>query len=464
MDYNTNRTIQEDYNQDEESPLLSHPFMNGSSNETIGDTSIDNDENDDHDGDIENQEQQQQQQLNNNNNNNNNYIQNDQDTSENINNNINNITNITTNDLNNEIQILTNRLRILFFTITLPIIPLSIILTLLTIQLFFASLTSPSCGTNHPLKLYTFVTILMTMYTPNHKSIRSWLFNYDQNRDGTVRPRGVRLYDHCFHMICVLFVYYGMVVVQSCKDDVVNDNGSIGTESICTISCPEFYNAMQRYVFVLEILFVVFILPVLCLPFVYFWIIRRLRTEEAWLRFGAAVNNNGNLGGSGDDDRIVYAKEVMKEWKDVILVPVRETLEGLRGCGSYDNDSGVRISKSESFQQVRVIEKELFNIDDPEDTNRNWNVKDWDTVKDCCICMTEFGTNNLLYPDNENGEESNNNDLEIIQTKCGHLFHKQCISGWIGGNWSDDVSISSTTRVRAQRRRCPLCREDLAPL
>lgn len=424
------------------------------------------------------------------------------------------------NQLQVEILTLTNRLRILFFTLTLPIIPLGLLLTLFTLQLSYTSVTSPSCSPNHPLKLYTLLTIFMSIYTPNHKMIRSYLFNYDRSRDGNVRPTIVRIYDQCYHIGCVWYVYYGMMIVQNCNDDLVDvimttttstttDPSIIESttasstmnkmESICTVSCPDLFSTLVKFVLLLKIFFIVLLLPLICLPFVYFWIMRRLRTEEAWIRFGRAVNGNGT-GDGDDDDRIVYAKEVMENLKDVILVPVRGGDGFITTTGSAGDD--------DSFQRVRIVKKkdggdhhDQCNHDeedpllDHEHTDDEKDVRDWDAVKDCCICMSEFGvthddiTNgnipnssnrikanrslnndsnkNLRRIENQDSSTSNENpfqDLAIIQTKCGHIFHKRCIQSWIGGNWSEDVSIiSSTATVRAQRRRCPLCREDLAP-
>ena len=55
--------------------------------------------------------------------------------------------------------------------------------------------------------------------------------------------------------------------------------------------------------------------------------------------------------------------------------------------------------------------------------------------RECCICMNEFG----------NGSNTTTeSDCIIVQTRCGHVFHKACLGGWL-----------------ATSRYCPLCRENL---
>jgi len=515
--------------------------------------------------------------------------------------------------LNDEIQTLTNRLRILFFTLTLPIIPMTAILSLLLLQLIYAAITTSSCSDNshyytdtdtdpnnnnnmdeiihHPLKLYAFLSLCIFLYTPNHKAIKRWLFNYDRQRDGMIRPRMVRIYDQLFHLLCFLYVYYGMILVEDCQDDLVNvtigpisseavsasaslaalsstiaststststlalastlasnDTSSTTTtnneESVCTTSCPELYNALIRFVFVLRLFAVVFLLPVVCLPFVYLWIVRRINTEEAWVRFGHAVGGgtNGNVVDGEEEEDSVLVKDIMNEMRDVILVPEWNTSGGTNSSGSIqsvkiveklnhhhnnnnnnnnNNDDDETKKDSTKDMKSNQLKGEEYDNDALKQLQRQHQsqqqpqqqqpkIRDWKLVKDCCICMCEFDLSHDVYDkEKEEGanddiegqqqqqyqqqqqqrhqqatietksqrqqqqqqenEEANNNDNHIIQdiveTKCNHLFHKACIGSWIGGEWDVDLNrfTSASSTVRAQRRRCPLCREDLAP-
>ena len=64
-------------------------------------------------------------------------------------------------------------------------------------------------------------------------------------------------------------------------------------------------------------------------------------------------------------------------------------------------------------------------------------------------------------------------DSDIVRTKCGHIFHQDCLAGWIGGRWqlnpntanvaSDENNSQLIRRRRARQTCCPLCREDLRP-
>ena len=59
----------------------------------------------------------------------------------------------------------------------------------------------------------------------------------------------------------------------------------------------------------------------------------------------------------------------------------------------------------------------------------------------------------------------------IVRTRCGHIFHKECLSGWVGGRWqlnaqggnNDGDETGTDSRRRARQTQCPLCREDLRP-
>eukprot|EP00816_Leptocylindrus_hargravesii_P005675 CAMPEP_0196803196 /NCGR_PEP_ID=MMETSP1362-20130617/2584_1 /TAXON_ID=163516 /ORGANISM="Leptocylindrus danicus, Strain CCMP1856" /LENGTH=396 /DNA_ID=CAMNT_0042174647 /DNA_START=537 /DNA_END=1727 /DNA_ORIENTATION=- len=61
--------------------------------------------------------------------------------------------------------------------------------------------------------------------------------------------------------------------------------------------------------------------------------------------------------------------------------------------------------------------------------------------RECCICMNEFGIDSNATGDNEGQQRG---DSIIVRTRCGHVFHKACLGGWL-----------------ATSRYCPLCRENL---
>ncbi len=369
-------------------------------------------------------------------------------------------------DINQHITILTNRLRILFYTLYIPIVPLSALLILLLIQLIYTAALSPSCS--HPLRAFALCSALLAVYTPNHTLIKSRLLHYSRERDGTLRPRRVRIYDRCFHMICLSYLYMDMVLVQDCNDDLVPPPDAdapdgisdvataadFDTISSCTVTCPDLYSWFQKYDLVLRIFAAILILPLVCLPFVYIWIMRRIQTAEHLFRFDA----NGMGGGDRrEDDYLagnVLVKDVMEGLREVVLVNEPET-ETIKVVGRKDG---------------------LWH-----------RYREGNIAKDCCICMTDFNfeegdhTCTEALKDGDDGKDvppyhfmerdingnltNSSSSRIIVQTKCQHLFHKACIGGWIGGrNWEDASSSGSTdnNRVRARRRNCPLCREDLA--
>jgi len=265
-----------------------------------------------------------------------------------------------------------------------------------------------------------------------------------------IRPRSVRIYDQCFHTICLLYIYLDMVLIQSCREDLIDD------VSTCTTTCPDVYAWFQRFDLVLRIFAGILILPLVCLPFVYMWIMRRIHTTEALFRFERGL---GGINTGREEDYLaggVLVKEVMEGLREVVLIKV-----------PVGNRSMIKIvgkGNQESWSGGRLREK--------------------DAVKDCCICMSDFycegdgksldnDSNSCGNGDNDRngevGESASNCDINgnealpsqgcIVETKCGHLFHKACIGGWIGGrNWED----ASGSNTRARRKCCPLCREDLA--
>lgn len=82
------------------------------------------------------------------------------------------------------------------------------------------------------------------------------------------------------------------------------------------------------------------------------------------------------------------------------------------------------------------------------------------------------------------GDQSTNDENEIhnkrettenaiVRTRCGHLFHRECLKGWVGGMWTANVHNNNNNnnsgdnsdwrKRRARQIHCPLCREDLRP-
>uniref|UniRef100_A0A7S4MF59 RING-type domain-containing protein n=1 Tax=Odontella aurita TaxID=265563 RepID=A0A7S4MF59_9STRA len=146
-------------------------------------------------------------------------------------------------------------------------------------------------------------------------------------------------------------------------------------------------------------------------------------------------------------------------------------------------------------------------------TNASGAGREWDpgqsdgkgtaALGECCICMSEFRVAEVFQAGDAEGEDGSAEDAHevdallsvshlvdnevkdaahnandhhksdngvIVRTKCGHLFHRECLGGWIGGRWMDeaggegDENRRRRRRRKARRRCCPLCREDMAPV
>lgn len=339
-------------------------------------------------------------------------------------------------DIGLQIANLTNRLRILFYTLYIPIIPLTVLLFGLLLQLLIKAATSPPCS--YPLRFFALASFLLFLYAPNHRTVKRLLFNYSRERDGAIRPRSVRIYDQFFHMICLMYIYLDMVLVQSCREDIVNN------VSTCTTTCGDLYSWFQRFDIVLRIFVGVLVLPLVCLPFVYIWIMRRIHSTEALWRLQQGLGRGGADGGRLREEDLlpgggVKVKDIMENLRSVRLVPSEEDRSKVRVVG---------------------LERESWTGE---------RLRDWDGIKDCCICMCEFECDSMVGGEDgsvKDGERSlamqQGSEGGIVQTRCGHVFHKACIGGWIGGrNWEDSMSLLGSN-ARARRRCCPLCREDLA--
>jgi len=121
------------------------------------------------------------------------------------------------------------------FVVQLPIIPIGTALSfLLLFVLYAAFVTDLHRQCSAPLHGYAIVSLILFIYAPNHRYIKYHLFHYSRERDGPNRPRSVRVYDQAFQTICILYVYFGMTLIQTCVDDTTTvpiDSGNMGKSS-----------------------------------------------------------------------------------------------------------------------------------------------------------------------------------------------------------------------------------------
>lgn len=363
---------------------------------------------------------------------------------------------------------LTRRLRCLFSTITWPIVPLGTIVALALLWVVYAASSLDVKRTcSHPLHWYALASLILVGYIPQHARIRSHIFRYSRERDGPIRPAPVRMYDQILHTICLLYVYTGVTLIQTCREDVVgNDTLADINEALqasfesplnsCAATCPNLYQALSIYVATLEIFTFALILPLLFLPCIYLWFLRRATAEaEAFANLRDRLREEETLLSNGG----ITASEIL------------ESLEKVKLVSRIHFDSS-----GERARQLWLMPDSSANVSGG--TNSD--------IKECCICMTDFPVQEET--DIENGGDSappsNNETLDyslspdrgMVRTPCGHIFHSECLYGWVGGRWQIDPLASDTTdgtedenmsqerrRRRARQTCCPLCRKDLRP-
>ena len=288
---------------------------------------------------------------------------------------------------------LTRRLRCLFATLTWPVVPLGTIVSFALLWVLYASFIADARkACSHPLHWYALASLIIVGYAPHHAQARSYFFRYYRERDGPVRPTAVRMYDQLFHTMCIFYVYGGVTLLQTCREDTGHSmedvynkdepptpapvDGQPPAENTCAATCPNLYQALSVYVTTLEMFTFSLILPLMFLPCVYVWIIRRASVEadafsqlQDRLEEEQALLNNGGL----------TAQEIMDSLEKVKLVsrPVDSSSEPeliLLPVSSSDGDTS--------------------------------DARDGSNLKECCICMSEF----QVFPDGdiENGTSTSN--------------------------------------------------------
>lgn len=385
---------------------------------------------------------------------------------------------------------LTRRLRCLFSAVTWPIVPLGSIVALALLWVFYAASSldlRKSCS--QPLHSYAIVSMVLVAYIPNHARVQSRIFQYWRDRDGPIRPPRVRMYDQFFHTLCLLYVYSGVTLLQACHDDVVLDkefindyakhsllgNPAPDNLNTCQATCPNLYQAMSVYVATLELFTFALILPLLFLPCVYLWFLQRASTEAGALsqlqeryQDEAALLNNGG----------VTTGEILESFETIKIISRHRATEDREGS-SESREFWILPSCAASNDTTPLIETRC-------------------EVKECCICMYDFDVEEEIDPEdvpsiqkNDDAKnacdvhESDNNDYDtnnsseddstkepststIIRTRCGHMFHRDCIKSWVAGStmYSSGGSRGRRrdwTKRKARKIFCPLCREDLRP-
>jgi len=259
------------------------------------------------------------------------------------------------------------------------------------------------------------------------------------------------MYDQFFHTVCLLYVYTGVTLIQTCREDIVGNEDTEIPLNTCAATCPNLYQALSVYVATLEMFTFALILPLLFLPCIYLWFLRRATAEaEAFAQLQDRLQEEEALLSNAG----VTATEILDSLEKVKLV-----------SRSQIDESGEH--------QVWLLPHSAT------DASIGMN----SDAKECCICMSDFPVQDEadledgLFEDKAEksakdpaDESTRVEDRGIVRTRCGHIFHKECLAGWIGGRWHinpsanhDDIGGQDWRRRRARQTCCPLCREDLRP-
>ena len=401
----------------------------------------------------------------------------------------------------------------LFLLVQLPIIPIGTALSfLLLFVLYAAFVTDLHRQCSAPLHGYAIISLILFLYAPNHRAIKYHLFHYSRERDGPNRPRSVRVYDQAFQTICILYVYFGMTLIQTCVDDTttvptddgdgghMSENGGDGsgagsvmanavglgvqssatmdsdtataharTMSTCEATCPSLYASTKTFVATLQIFFLFLIMPLLMLPCIYVWVVRRASAVAALAELGRAGRDDFD----GEDDgggRSYTVREILNGMDIVSFV-------SFGASGNNSSEKVKIVTLSDGVPPGGDVEEGLglgngSAVVTNAPSSRMPSYRDRDDVRECCICMAEFRLDDAELPE-ELAQLARNRDVmgaadvpnTAIRTRCGHYFHVRCLSGCIGGQWTGEGSDGNRTMEsqRVRRRACPPCRENLAP-
>jgi hypothetical protein len=309
------------------------------------------------------------------------------------------------NILNTEdVTQLTTRLRCLFALLTCPIVPLAATLTLLLLWVLYSALLLDwGLPCDEPLRLYALLSAAMFAYTPHHRTVKRYLFGYWRERDGPARPWKVRVYDQAYHAACLLWMYAGISWTTHAET--------------CSVTSPNLYKSTRVFVLVQTIFMSILVVPLLCLPCIYLWLVRQASV--------IATNRRARRRKRADPAKIMASFvqiDVLKEENQTLL-------EGKECC----------ICMCDYTEEL----EELAISNATTTTGGGMSVQG--------AASQAFAADNRASSSGTGtGEGEGDNDKIIIQTQCGHLFHKSCIATWISTPYSGAY-------------KCPLCREDLVP-
>lgn len=413
----------------------------------------------------------------------------------------------------NEIAILAlmQRLRFLFGLLTFPIVPLAIMAVVTLVWFLGTALLLDNAGSPrrlgvlhdtprparlppcaHPLHAYAEVSLLLALYVPYHLSSTGPRARFVPP-NSMATPRSLRRCHQIAKALALVYVYAGIALLQACDADplpegttvttlfpkavLVVDGGAGGGEAMaatihdtaifggggggnsCQATCPALTQSLTYYVATLELLILAMLLPLVCLPCVYLWMLRYATTTTNFASTStdpqtlAGVlqdhyllrrhNNNDDDDDTADDDHglrynhrrhrstVVTAGEILQQLRSVRLVRDYPNVDSTGINHNEDDDDDDNDDHVDG--KVRIV-----SLDDSGCVIK----AKCNGALECCICMSDFYIGNSTEDNNDvevgyitTAATMNENDAIVQTPTCGHLFHKNCIASWVGGRW-----------------------------
>jgi len=156
---------------------------------------------------------------------------------------------------------ITQRLRTFFSFITCLIIPNAITLGGVLIWMLISARRDRDKECDSPLLAYAYLSLGVFLYSPHHKSAKKLIFGYDRLRDGPRRPRAVVIFDRTYQLFFIIYVFLGVHWTTSCKT--------------CQETAPSIYLSALVFSIVLVTLLFLLLLPLLCVPCIFVWLMRQ---------------------------------------------------------------------------------------------------------------------------------------------------------------------------------------------
>ena len=357
--------------------------------------------------------------------------------------------------------LLTRRLRALFAILTWPILPLGILTLLALLWFLYAEVLDFHRHCAQPLQPYALVTVLWLLYlacahSPVRERLAQWVGASLQATNeaslGPPRPPVVRRYDQLVQTVCLLYVYAGMTLVQTCRnlDSINNENMNSNNTTMeyndttdvmtCDATCPNLFPALAIYVTVLQVFTLSLIFPLLFLPCIYLWFLRHVTVHHAHYE-------------DGDNDDLLAS--LRNELLDTTQPTVQEVLQ--------DALQDVKLVQMAAEENAATDENELRAVPTKRDSTVTNTSYPTGGVRECCICMNEFVVQQCHDVEMGDTSDDNTDHEAIVRTlPCGHLFHRKCMTNWVRGGFQQQQQHQADwRRRRARRTSCPLCRTEL---